>query len=213
MVAIVHSKDKRIMTTLRILAVVLALTPGLRAFDVLTLDGKIYRNCTVSLVEPDAICVLYPGGGARVKFFNLPESLRIAYGYDPMKAAAFEQTQALKRRREDARWQLARVQAETQRKAAASNFVARAQAASSTSPVREVAAYGGRNQGQGGYGGNGQNSSSGTGSEYVGVSLASAGNSYSGQGGGGYGSAGGRNQGGGFGGGTGATYIGVRLVP
>ena len=210
------------MSKLRFILVVLALTPSLRALDVRTLDGKTYQNCTVSLVEPDALCVLFPGGGARVKFINLPENLRDAYGYDSVKAAAYEQAQASKRQREDARWQLARIQAEARRKAAASNAVSRTppaaaattQMASSPS-ARTPAAYGGRNQGQGGYGGNSQNSSSGTGSEYVGVSLASAGNAFSGQGSGagsGSGSGyGGRNQGGS--GGTGAIYYGVRLAP
>lgn len=205
------------MPTLRIILVVLALTPSLLALDVRTLDGKSYENCTVSLVEPDALCLLFPGGGARVKFTNLPENLRVTYDYDPVKAAAFEQAQASKKQREDARWQVARIQAEARRTVAASNAVVRAHAAAATSPgSREAAAYGGRNQGQGGYGGNGQISNSGTRAEYVGVSLASAGNTFSGQGGGGggYGGAGGggRNQGGGTGG-TGAIYYGVRLAP
>ena len=206
------------MSKLRFIWIVFALTPSLLALEVRTLDGKTYQNCTVSLVEPDAICVLFPGGGARVKFTNLPERLRVAYGYDPAKAAAYEQAQAAKKQRQDAWWRLAQIQAEAQRREVASNAMSRVAAASAgESPVaslsssRAPAAYGGSNLG--GYGGNSQNSSSGTGAEYLGVSLASAGNPLSGRGSGsGAGSGyGGRNQGGS--GGTGAIYYGVRLVP
>ena len=200
------------MTTLRILVAVIALDFSLGAMDIQTLDGKTYRGCTVSLIEPDAVCLLFPGGGARVKFTNLPEHLRTEYGYDPVKAAAFEQAQVAKRLRENARWQAARLHADTQRKAVASNAVARIHAAAGSS-ARETLAYGGRNQGTGGYGGNNNGQNTYTGTEYIGVNLASAGYGSSGRGGGGGygGGSGGQNQGGW--GGTGATYIGVRLVP
>jgi len=173
------------VSKLRIILIVLALTPSLRALDVQTLDGKTYRDCTVSLVEPDAICVLFPGGGARVRFTNLPENLRAAYGYDSAKAAAYEQAQASKKQREDARWQVARIQAEARRQAAASNAVSRVPSAAapamqmaSSPPVRTPAAYGGGNQGAGGGGGGGgfgggnQGGSGGTGATYIGVRLA-----------------------------------------
>jgi len=163
------------MTTLRIFATVLALTFSVSALDVQTLDGKTYRDCTVGLVEPDAICLIFPGGGARVKFANLPGNLRAICGYDPAKAAAFEQAQAAKRQLENARWRVARLQADARRQAAASNALARAQTATNM-PVRELAAYGGRGQGGGGYGGGGYGGGGrggwgGTGATYVGVRL------------------------------------------
>src|SRR5215216_181090 len=46
---------------------VLGLAPNLLALDITTLDGKTFRDCEVSKVYPDSICVLYGGGGARIK--------------------------------------------------------------------------------------------------------------------------------------------------
>ena len=91
-----------------VMKVVLAIALGLAAWsasarDIRTLDGRVFHNCQVSRVDPDGLCILYPGGGAKVKFSNLPESVRRAYGYDPRKAAAYERAQARARQRARAR--------------------------------------------------------------------------------------------------------------
>ena len=57
-----------------------ALTPSLLAMEITTLDGRTYRDCQVSKVFPDSICVVYGGSGARIKFTNLPEPIRAQYG-------------------------------------------------------------------------------------------------------------------------------------
>jgi hypothetical protein len=67
--------------------------------EIITSDGKVYRDVTVERVEPDGIAVTYrpQSGGvgmAKIRFCNLPETLRHKYGYDEMKAAAFEACQA-----------------------------------------------------------------------------------------------------------------------
>lgn len=70
------------------------------ARDITTLEGKIYKDCRVSRVDPDSICVLYSGGGARVKFTNLPEQVRAEFGYDAQQAAQFERAEAARKQRE-----------------------------------------------------------------------------------------------------------------
>ena len=70
------------------------LGPNLFAMDITTLDGRTYRDCRVSHVDPDSICVLWSSSGARIKLANLPEPVRAQYGYDPAKAAAFERSEA-----------------------------------------------------------------------------------------------------------------------
>ena len=70
------------------------LGPNLFALDITTVDGKTYRDCRVSRVDPDGICVLWSSSGARIKFANLPEPVRAQYGYDPEKAGAFERSEA-----------------------------------------------------------------------------------------------------------------------
>jgi len=128
------------------------LVPNLIALDLTTLDGKTYRDCRVSQVYPDSVCVLWPEGGARVKFVNLPESLRAKYGYDEQKAAAFERSEAARQQRE-------RSLLEAQRQTLQSK--SRSLAAGQTQPPGAQTP---------GYGGN-------TGAQYVGVNMAAVANS------------------------------------
>jgi len=79
-------------TAILLLASLLA--PNLFALDITTLDGKTYRDCRVSRIDPDSICVLWASSGARIKLANLPEPVRAQYGYDPEKAVAFERSEA-----------------------------------------------------------------------------------------------------------------------
>lgn len=64
-----------------------------------TLDGKTYEQVSVQKVQPDGLLVEFnlPGGGfgtAKLKFRNLPETVRERYSYDPRQAEAFEAAQA-----------------------------------------------------------------------------------------------------------------------
>src|SRR5438552_15874019 len=103
--------------------------PNLIALDITTLDGRTYRDCRVSRADPDGVCVLWSGGGARIKFANLPAAIRFRYGYDAQKAAAYEQAEAARQERERALLQAQRQwsQAQSQNRAAA---------AASTQPPR-----------------------------------------------------------------------------
>jgi hypothetical protein len=134
---------------MKALLLLLAFAPNLMALEITTLDGKTYTNCVVSKVYPDSICVLFSGSGARVKFTNLPESIRVQYGYDPQRAAAFEQAEAARIQREQALLAAQRQRAAQQRALAVN---------APNQPSRP--------QGPG-YGN--------TGSEYVGVAMAVAG--------------------------------------
>jgi hypothetical protein len=160
----------------------LLLTPSLLALDIATLDGTTYRDCRVSQVYPDSICVLFAGGGARIKFMNLPESLRTKFGYDAQRAGAFEKAEATRGERQRALRLAQRQQLQTQQSVA--SVAARQPPGSQASPVD----------------GN-------TGAEYVGVQLARSINSA----GAGSGRAA-NQFGGGFGRRTGAQYVGVRFA-
>jgi hypothetical protein len=67
--------------------------------QITTTDGTVYRDTVKLRVYPDGILVSYqpePYGiaYAKLKFRDLPESLRKQYGYDPKAAAEFEKQEA-----------------------------------------------------------------------------------------------------------------------
>ena|SRR5438270_10514689 len=104
---------------MKALWIFLAMVPGVMALDITTLDGKAYKDCEVSRVFPDSICVLFSGGGARVQFTNLPEPVRAKYGYNPEKAANFAKAEAAREERERAVLAAQRAQIAAQKRAAA----------------------------------------------------------------------------------------------
>jgi hypothetical protein len=80
--------------------------------QVTTTDGRIYRNVTVLRSDPDGLLINYeaeqPGVAlAKIKFRNLPDSLRKQYNYEEQKATEFETQQA----QANAQW---RTQSETE---------------------------------------------------------------------------------------------------
>ena len=162
----------------------LALVPNLLALDITTLDGKTYKDCQVSKVYPDSICVLFGGSGARIKFSNLPETTRVQYGYDVQRAAAFEQAEAARLEREQAMLNAQRAQSAAQRRS------------TNASAQPQVPGYG--NTGN-------------TGAQQVRVALAGYGG-YGGGYGGGVASQYGNQFGNGGFGFSGAQYVGVRLA-
>jgi hypothetical protein len=67
---------------------------------IITTDGVTYNDPKLSRVEPDGLLVEFqPAAGgiglANLKFVKLPESLQKQFGYDPRKAADYEQEQKL----------------------------------------------------------------------------------------------------------------------
>ena len=59
------------------------------ADDFKTLNGKEYKNATVTRVEPDGVVIKFHGGIVKVPFTDLNEELRRKYNYDPDAARQF----------------------------------------------------------------------------------------------------------------------------
>ena len=65
-----------------------------------TSDGKVYNAVKLSRIEPDGLLIEYQpvSGGiglAKLKFAMLSESLQKQFGYDPLKASAFEHQESV----------------------------------------------------------------------------------------------------------------------
>lgn len=79
------------------LILVLSLSLGLQSAsaesigDIATLRGKTYRQCEIVNIHPDGISFTHANGAAKVLFTDLPAPARQRFGYDPAKAAAYEQ--------------------------------------------------------------------------------------------------------------------------
>ena len=68
---------------------ILPLVPVALAEDFKAIDGKEYKNVTVSRVEPDGIVLISSSGISKVYFTELPKEVRERFHYNPMKAAAY----------------------------------------------------------------------------------------------------------------------------
>ena len=75
-------------TTIAILATLSAVSLAL-ADDFKTINGKEYKNVTVSHVEPDGIVVRTKSGISKIYFAELPKEVQQRFNYDPNKAAAY----------------------------------------------------------------------------------------------------------------------------
>ncbi len=65
------------------LSLVFLLAVHVSAEDWTTLDGKQYRNVTVTDIEDDAVTINYAGGSAKIPYYNLPLSVQKEFGQDP----------------------------------------------------------------------------------------------------------------------------------
>src|SRR5947208_12314824 len=64
------------------------------AADFKAIDGKEYKNVTVSRVEPDGIVLITSSGIWKVYFTELPKSVQERFHYDAAKGAAYSAQQA-----------------------------------------------------------------------------------------------------------------------
>jgi hypothetical protein len=72
------------------LAILAALCASLvLAEDFKTINGKEYKNVTVSRVEPDGIVLKSKSGVSKVYFTELPKEIQEQFKYDPEKATAY----------------------------------------------------------------------------------------------------------------------------
>ena len=83
--AVFRSESKmKILTFLILCFASLALAEDFKA-----IDGKEYKNVTVSRVEPDGIVLTSSSGISKVYFTELPKEVRERFHYNPMKAAVY----------------------------------------------------------------------------------------------------------------------------
>ncbi len=54
--------------------------------EIRTTTGKVYKNCFVKKVEPDALTIRHTKGMARISFFSLNKELQNKYNFDPITA-------------------------------------------------------------------------------------------------------------------------------
>ena len=72
---------------------VILTTNALLAEDFKTIDGKEYKNVTVSRIEPDGIMLTSSSGISKVYFTELPKEVQERFHHDPAKAAAYSAEQ------------------------------------------------------------------------------------------------------------------------
>jgi hypothetical protein len=73
---------------------ILCLISVVFADDVKTLNGKEYKDATVTRVEPDGIVLKSKSGVIKVYFTELPKDLQEHFHYEPEKAASYSAGQA-----------------------------------------------------------------------------------------------------------------------
>jgi len=62
--------------------------------DFKTVNGKEYKDATITRVEPDGIVIKTKSGITKVYFAELPKELQERFHYDPQKATAYSGEQA-----------------------------------------------------------------------------------------------------------------------
>src|SRR5690348_675279 len=73
---------------------ILCFTSTVLADDVKTLNGKEYKDATVTRVEPDGIVLKTKSGVIKLYFTELPKDLQERFHYDPEKSASYSTEQA-----------------------------------------------------------------------------------------------------------------------
>src|SRR5438876_11452975 len=76
------------------LIVVVCIASIALADDFKTIDGKEYKNVTVSRVEPDGIVLITKSGISKVYFTELPKEVQERFHYNAANAAAYSSEQA-----------------------------------------------------------------------------------------------------------------------
>src|SRR5436309_8320385 len=98
------------MSALTFLILILCSASLVFADDFKTIDGKEYKNVTVSRVEPDGIVLTSKSGISKVYFTELPKEVQERFHYDPDKARDYAAEEAANQQ------ELRKQQDESQRK-------------------------------------------------------------------------------------------------
>ena len=73
---------------------ILSFTAATFSEDFKTINGKEYKDATISRVEPDGITVKTKSGITKVYFSELPKETQERFHYDPQKAGTYSSEQA-----------------------------------------------------------------------------------------------------------------------
>src|SRR5438874_5148984 len=88
--AVFHSQSRmKILVFLIVCFASVALADDFKA-----IDGKEYKNVTVSRVEPDGIVLISKSGISKVYFTELPKEVQERFHYNAANAAAYSTEQA-----------------------------------------------------------------------------------------------------------------------
>jgi len=82
------------MSTKLLALLILFFTSAAFAEDFKTVNGKEYKDATVTRVEPDGIVVKTNSGVTKVYFVELPKDVQERFHYDSEKAASYSAEQA-----------------------------------------------------------------------------------------------------------------------
>lgn len=82
------------MNTKVLTFLILSFTSAVFSEDFQTLNGKEYKDATISRVEPDGIVLISKSGVSKVYFTDLPKDVQVRFGYDPAKATAYSAGQS-----------------------------------------------------------------------------------------------------------------------
>lgn len=96
------------MNTQVLTLLILSFTAAAFSEDFKTLNGKEFKDATITRVEPDGIVIKTTSGTSKVYFAELPKDVQERFHYDPQKATAFSAEQAAnyaayQKQQEDAR--------------------------------------------------------------------------------------------------------------
>jgi len=94
---------------------IFSVASGAFSEDFKTVNGKEYKDATITRVEPDGIVVKMKSGISKVFFAELPKEVQERFHYDPQKATAYSAEQAA----DYAAYQQQRAEAQRQRDDAA----------------------------------------------------------------------------------------------
>ena len=81
------------MNTKVLTLLILSFTAAAFSEDFKTVNGKEFKNATITRVEPDGIVVKTKSGMSKVYFAELPKEVQERFHYDPQKASTYSAEQ------------------------------------------------------------------------------------------------------------------------
>lgn len=82
------------MNTKLLTVLILSFTSAAFSEDFKTVNGKEYKDATITRIEPDGIVVKTKSGITKVYFAELPKEVQERFGYDQQKASAYSAEQS-----------------------------------------------------------------------------------------------------------------------